>query len=185
MPGVSEHLPRRRLCPPPARRAFLKALAVCFDQTTDIKTLKVLSITDEFTREALAIEVDRSITADHTVAVLEAIVASTGRSPAFVRMDNGPELTAHALGDWCRFQGTDTSYIEPGHPWENPYIESFTGKLRDELLGVEAFAMLLEAKVLAEDYRIDYNTYRPHSALGYRTPASFAAEWALQPIGIT
>jgi len=161
------------------------ALDFCFDQTTDIRTLKLLSITDEFTREALAIEVDRSITADHTVAVLEQIVASTGRSPAYIRMDNGPEMTAHAIRDWCRFSGTDTSYIEPGHPWENPYIESFTGKLRDELLNVEAFATLLEAKTLAEDYRIDYNSYRPHSSLGYRTPASFAAEWAQQPTGIT
>ena len=161
------------------------ALDFCFDQTTDIRTLKILSITDEFTREALAIRVDRSITADHTVAVLEQIVASTGRSPAYIRMDNGPEMTAHAIRDWCRFSRTDTSYIEPGHPWENPYIESFTGKLRDELLDVEAFATLLEAKVLAEDYRIDYNSYRPHSALGYRTPAAFAAEWALQPTGIT
>jgi len=161
------------------------ALDFCFDQTTDIRTLKILSVTDEFTREALAIRVDRSITADHTVAVLEAIVADTGRSPAFVRMDNGPEMTAHAIRDWCRFSRTNTSYIEPGHPWENPYIESFTGKLRDELLDVEAFETLLEAKTLAEDYRIDYNTYRPHSALGYRTPASFAAAWAPQPIGIT
>jgi putative transposase len=161
------------------------ALDFCFDQTTDIRTLKILSITDEFTREALAISVERSIAADDTVTVLEQIVASTGRSPAYIRMDNGPEMTAHALRDWCRFSRTGTSYIEPGHPWENPYIESFTGKLRDELLNVEAFATLLEAKTLAEDYRIDYNTYRPHSSLGYRTPASFAAEWAQQPTGIT
>jgi putative transposase len=161
------------------------ALDFCFDQTTDIRTLKVLSITDEFTREALAIRVERSITADDTVAVLEQIAANTRRSPAFIRMDNGPEMTAHALRDWCRFSRTDTTYIEPGHPWQNPYIESFTGKLRDELLNLEAFATLLEAKMLAEDYRIDYNTYRPHSSLGYRTPASFAAEWAHQPTGIT
>ncbi len=161
------------------------ALDFCFDQTTDIKTLKLLSVTDEFTREALAIRVERSITADDTVAVLEEIVARTGRSPAFVRMDNGPEMTAHAIRDWCRYSRTDTTYIEPGHPWENPYIESFTGKLRDELLDLEAFATLLEAKTLAEDYRIDYNTYRPHSSLGYRTPASFAAEWSRQPTGIT
>jgi putative transposase len=160
------------------------ALDFCFDQTTDTKTLKVLSVTDEFTREALATGVERSITADNTVAVLEEIVARTGRSPAFVRMDNGAELTAHAIRDWCRYS-SDTSYIEPGHPWENPYIESFTGKLRDELLDVEAFATLLEAKTLAEDWRIDYNTYRPHSSLGYGTPASFAAEWAQQPTGIT
>jgi putative transposase len=96
------------------------ALDFCFDQTTDIKTLKLLSITDEFTREALAIRVDRSITADHTVAALERIVAGTGRSPAYIRMDNGPEMTAHALRDWCRFSKTDTTYIEPGHPFREP-----------------------------------------------------------------
>jgi transposase InsO family protein len=92
----------------------------CFDQTTDIKTLKVLSITDEFTREALAIRVDRSMTADGTVAVLERIVAGTGRSPAYIRMDNGPEMTAHALRDWCRFSRTDTSHIKRGHPFREP-----------------------------------------------------------------
>jgi hypothetical protein len=92
----------------------------CYDQTTDTTTLKVLSVTDEFTREALAIRVDRSITADHTVTVLEEIVASTGRSPAYIRMDNGPEMTAHALRDWCRYACTDTSYIEPGHPFTEP-----------------------------------------------------------------
>ncbi len=81
-------------------------------------------------------------------------------------MDNGPELTANALRDWCRFSGAGTSYIEPGSPWENPFIESFNGKLRDELLDGEAFETLLEAQVLAEDFRIDYNTYRPHSSLG-------------------
>ena len=96
------------------------ALDFCFDQTTDIRTLKILSITDEFTREALSIRVDRSITADDTVAVLEQIVANTRRSPAFIRMDKGPEMTAHALRDWCRFSRTDTSYIEPGHPSREP-----------------------------------------------------------------
>jgi len=161
------------------------ALDFVFDQTTNLRTLKILAITDEFTKEALALEVDRSITADHTVAVLEAIVASTGRTPEHLRMDNGTELTANALRDWCRFSTTATSYIEPGHPWENPFIESFNGKLRDELLNTEAFETLLEAKVLAEDFRIDYNTYRPHSSLGYRSPVSFAAEWAEHTAGVT
>ena len=161
------------------------ALDFCFDQTTNLKTLKILAVTDEFTREALVLEVDRSITADHTAAILERIVATTGRVPEHLRMDNGPEMTANALRDWCRFQTTDTSYIEPGHPWENPFVESFNGKLRDELLNLEAFTTLLEAKVLAEDFRIDYNTYRPHSSLGYRSPVSFAAEWTQQPAGVT
>jgi len=156
-----------------------------FDQTTDIKTLKLLNITDEFTKEALAIEVQRSITADDTVTVLERLVSRRGRAPRFLRMDNGPELTANALRDWCRFSGSGTAYIEPGSPWENPFIESFNGKLRDELLNVEAFESLLEAQVLAEDYRIEYNTYRPHSSLGQLTPAEFAERWHTNQLGIT
>jgi putative transposase len=149
----------------------------CFDQTADLRTLKVLAVTDEFTKEALALEVDRSINADHTVAVLEAIVACTGRRPSVVRMDNGPELTAHALRDWCRFSDAGTSYIEPGSPWENPFVESFNGKLRDELLDGEIFETLFVAKVLAEDFRIDDNEHRPHSSLGYMAPSTFAKEW--------
>jgi len=135
------------------------AIDFMFDQTSDLRTLKILAITDEFTKEALAIEVDRSIDADHTVRVLGCIVARTGRRPELLRMDNGPELTANALRDWCRFSRAGTTYIEPGSPWENPFIESFNGKLRDELLDCEIFETLLEAKVLAEDFRIDYNTY--------------------------
>jgi transposase InsO family protein len=156
-----------------------------FDQTTNFRTLKLLNITDEFTKEALAIDVRRSITADDTVAVLESLVARRGRAPTFLRMDNGPELTANALRDWCRFSATGTAYIEPGSPWENPFIESFNGKLRDELLNVEAFETLLEVQVPAEDFRIEYNTYRPHSSLGQLTPAEFAERWQENQLGIT
>ena len=99
-------------------------------------------------------------------------------------MDNGPELTANALRDWCRFSATGTAYIELGSPWENPFIESFNGKLRDELLNVETFETLLEARVLAEDFRIEYNTYRPHSSLGQLTPAEFAERWQTHQPGI-
>jgi len=147
--------------------------------------LKILAITDEFTKEALAIEVDRSIDADHTVRILDRIVARTGRRPQLLRMDNGPELTANALRDWCRFSRADTNYIEPGSPWENPFIESFNGKLRDELLDCEIFETLLEAKVLAEDFRIDYNTYRPHSSLGYLAPTKFAEQWLVNQAGLS
>ena len=92
-------------------------------------------------------------------------------------MDNGPELTANALRDWCRFSGSGTSYIEPGLPWENPFVESFGGKVRDEVLAVEAFDSLLEAKTVIEDWRNTYNTRRPHSSLGWKTPAAYAAGW--------
>ena len=155
------------------------------DQTTNFKTLKLLNITDEFTKEALAIEVHRSITADDTVVVLESLVAAKGRAPEFIRMDNGPELTANALRDWCRFSESGSVYIEPGSPWENPFIESFNGKLRDELLNVEAFETLLEAQVLAEDFRIEYNTYRPHSSLGGLTPFEFAEQWRQSQPGLS
>jgi putative transposase len=161
------------------------AIDFLFDQTADLRSLKILAITDEFTKEALAIEVDRSIDADHTVQVLDRIVGQTGRSPELLRMDNGPELTAYALRDWCRFSTTGSTYIEPGSPWENPFIESFNGKLTDELLDGEIFETLLEAQVLAEDFRIDYNTYRPHSSIGYLAPARFAEQWRVNQAGLS
>jgi transposase InsO family protein len=92
-------------------------------------------------------------------------------------MDNGPELHAWALRDWCRLLQTRTSYIEPGSPWENPYIESFNGRVRDELLNIEEFTSLTVAQVVIEAWRIEYNTYRPHSALDGLTPAEYAATW--------
>jgi len=119
----------------------------------------------------------RHINADATVATLDVVVADRGTAPEYIRCDNGPELTAHALRDWCRFSGTGSSYIEPGAPWENPYVESFNGRLRDELLAVEQFVTLLEAQVLIEDWRIEYNTRRPHSSLGWLAPTIYARRW--------
>lgn len=162
------------------------ALDFQFDQTADGRLLKLLNVVDEHTREALVIVVARSITADATVAALDAVVADRGTAPDYIRCDNGPELTAYALRDWCRFSGTGSSYIEPGAPWENPYVESFNGRLRDELLAVEQFDSLLEAQVLIEDWRIEYNTRRPHSSLGWLAPASYAARWeAEQAVGLS
>jgi putative transposase len=152
------------------------ALDFQFDTTTDGRTVKLLHVVDEHTREALAIEVSRSIDADHTVRVLDRIVA-TGRRPELVRADNGPELTANALRDWCRFGGTDQAFIEPGSPWENPFVESFGSRVRDEVLSVEAFGSLTEATVVLEDWRNIYNTRRPHGSLGWKTPAAYAASW--------
>ena len=158
------------------------ALDFQFDQTADGRVLKLLNVVDEFTRESLAMHVDRSITADQTVEVLEQLAAERG-APAHVRCDNGPELTAHALRDWCRFSNptpdttTKTAFIEPGAPWENAFVESFNSRVRDELLNVEMFSCLAEARVVIEDWRQDYNQRRPHSALGMKTPAAFAAAW--------
>jgi putative transposase len=136
-----------------------------------------LHVVDEFTREALAIECRRRIDADATVTVLEGLTLTRGRAPEFVRCDNGPEMTANALKDWCRFAGTGSSYIDPGSPWQNPYVESFGSRVRDELLAVEQFSCLAEAKVLIEDWREDYNEHRPHSALDMQPPVTFAQEW--------
>jgi putative transposase len=151
-----------------------------FDQTADGHILKLLHVVDEFTREALAIKCARRIDADATVKVLESLSASRGRAPEFVRCDNGPEMTANALKDWCRFAGTGSSYIDPGSPWQNPYVESFGSRVRDELLAVEQFSCLAEAKVLIEDWRADYNEHRPHSALGMKSPVRFAKAWRAQ-----
>ena len=150
------------------------ALDFQFDQTADGRVLKLLNIVDEHTREALAIVAARRINADTIAATLEGIVARRGTAPGYIRCDNGPELTANALRDWCRFSGTGSSYIEPGAPWENPYVESFNGRLRDEFLAIEQFDSLLEARVLIEDWRIEYNTKRPHSSLGWLAPAAYA-----------
>jgi putative transposase len=150
------------------------ALDFQFDQTADGRILKLLHVVDEHTREALAIRCERRIDSDATVAVLDRLVAERG-APAHIRCDNGPELTAAALRDWCRFSNTETSYIEPGSPWQNPYVESFGSRIRDELLSVELFETLFEAQILVEDWRVDYNTNRPHSALGMMAPAHFAA----------
>ncbi len=151
-----------------------------FDQTADGRILKLLHVVDEFTREALAIKCERSIDADATVAVLDRIVATRGRGPTFLRCDNGPEMTANALKDWCRFSKAGSAYIEPGSPWQNPYVESFGSRVRDELLTVELFSCLAEAKVLVEDWREDYNHHRPHSALHMKAPARFAQAWRSQ-----
>lgn len=153
------------------------ALDFQFDQTADGRVLKLLNVVDEFTRESLKMLVARRIDADATVAVLEQIAAERG-APAFIRCDNGPELTAHALRDWCRFRAAGTAFIEPGSPWQNPYVESFNGRVRDELLDVEEFSCLAEAKVLVGDWQEDYNQRRPHSSLGMKAPAVFAAAWS-------
>ncbi len=153
------------------------ALDFQFDQTADGRILKLLHVVDEFTREALAIKCARRIDSDATVCVLERLVAERGTAPEHVRCDNGPELTANALRDWCQFAKAGTAYIEPGSPWQNPYVESFGSRVRDELLGVELFSSLTEAQVMVADWRRDYNERRPHSSLQMLAPARFARRW--------
>ena len=153
------------------------ALDFQHDATTDGRDLKFLNIVDEFTREALVIECNRSIDADATVETLTQVVAKRGVAPENLRSDNGPEFTARVLREWCEKGSTGTVFIEPGAPWQNCYVESFNARVRDELLNVEEFSSLAEAQVLAADYRDEYNNFHYHSALGMQTPSRFAASW--------
>jgi transposase InsO family protein len=144
------------------------------DQTEDARTLKMLVVVDEYTREALALEVGRNFTSNDVVAVLEYLVEVRG-APRHIRSDNGPEFIAHRVRDWLARAEIKTLFIEPGSPWQNAYVESFNSRLRDELLNCELFTTLAEARVMLEDHRLDYNHRRPHSSLDYKTPAAFAA----------
>ena len=176
---------RRRVRPESAERLVATrpnhvwALDFQFDETADQRRLKLLNVVDEYTREALAMRVGRTCDADDVVATVEALLTQRG-APAHLRMDNGPELIAWALRDWCRLVGTHTTYIEPGSPWQTPWVESFNGRCRDELLNVEEFGSLTEAAVIVEAWRIEYNVYRPHSALGGLAPSEFAAKWTTE-----
>ena len=144
------------------------------DQTRDGRRLKLMPVVDEYTRECLVIEVERRFTARDVIATLRYLFRVHGE-PAYIRSDNGPEFIARAVKEWLAASGVKTLYIEPGSPWQNAYVESFNGKLEDELLGRELFTSLREAKVLIEQYRLEYTHHRPHSALRYQTPAEFAA----------
>lgn len=147
------------------------------DLTVDGRQVRFLNIIDEYTREALATRPFRSCTADQLCAVLDDIIATTGRTPEHIRMDNGTEMTGHAMTDWCRFTGVDPSFIDPSSPWQNGTCESFNGRFRDEFLTTEQFGSMLEVQVLAEDWRIEYNTYRPHGSLGFLTPEAYRQQW--------
>lgn len=144
------------------------------DATEDGRKLKFLTVLDEWTRESPAIEIGRSITSKGVIVVLEYLFMVRG-VPGFIRSDNGPEFIADAIKRWLADKKVGTLYIEPGSPWENGYIESFHGRLRDELLNRELFYSVKEAKVLVENWRLEYNQHRPHSGLDYMTPAAFAA----------
>ena len=150
-----------------------------FDETRNGKQLKLLNIQDIFTRECLAVKTERSITADDVTTLLDRLVAEHG-VPAYLRCDNGPEFAAYAIADWCRFNGAATTFIDPGSPWQNGHIESFNSRLRDEFLNGHLFESLLEAQVLLEDWRHEYNHERLHSSLCYLTPVEFKELWMQQ-----
>lgn len=163
----------------PIRPNVVWALDFQFDQTADGRQLKLLNVIDEYSRECLAIDVDRSIDADGVVRCLERLALERG-APKYVRFDHGPEFIAYAVADWCRFNGTGSVFIDPGSPWQNAWIESFNGRLRDEYLNGQLFDTLLEARILLEDWRIDYNINRPHRAHGGLSPTEFVRPWLNQ-----
>jgi transposase InsO family protein len=140
------------------------------ERTHDGRAFRILSIIDEYSRECLCVKVDRSLRAEDVLETLTGLFCRYG-TPEYIRSDNGAEFTAHKVRSWLEQLTVQTMYIEPGSPWENGYIESFNGKMRDEVLRREVFDTILEAKVLVERWRREYNHIRPHSSLGYRPPA--------------
>ena len=148
-----------------------------FDRTHDGRPLRMLTMVDEYTRECLTIDVARRYRSEQVLDRLAELFLERG-APTYLRSDNGSEFTATAVREWLEGVGVTTLFIEPGSPWENGYIESFNGKLRDEMLNREIFYTLTEAQVLTRQWRWEYNWRRPHSALGYRPPAPQALEAA-------
>jgi putative transposase len=140
------------------------------ERTSDGKPIRMLNIIDEFTRECLTIRTEWKITAVDVIETLADLFITKGM-PEYIRSDNGPEFIAALLQQWLGHLDVKPAFIEPGSPWENGYIESFNGKLRDELLNGEIFDTITEARVVTERWRRQYNTIRPHSSLGYRPPA--------------
>ena len=143
-----------------------------FDWCANGQQLKCLTVTDEWTREGLAIEVDGRIRSDRVIEVLSRLISERG-APLYLRSDNGPEFVARALLKWMADHSIETALIDPGKPWQNGVAESFNGKFRDECLSAEWFLSLAQAKVVIEAWRRHYNEVRPHSSLGYLTPAEF------------
>jgi putative transposase len=146
------------------------------DRTHNGRKFRMLNVIDEFTRECLAIRIDRRLKSTDVIDVLSDLFILPG-VPGHVRSDNGPEFIAKAVREWIAAVGARTAFIEPGSPWENGYCESFNSKLRDELLNGELFYSLAEAKIVIEGWRQHYNTRRPHSSLGYKPPAPAAVIW--------
>ena len=151
-------------------------------RTAEGRAVRLLTMMDEYTRECLAIRVERKLSSEEVNETLADLFVQRG-VPEYLRSDNGPEFVVRTLREWLARLQVQTLYIEPGSPWENGYIESFNGKLRDELLNLEIFDTLYEAQVLVEHWRVEYNTRRPHSCLGYRSPSPEAFEPFLTSYG--
>jgi putative transposase len=146
-----------------------------FDRTSDGRSLKWLSIVDEYTRECLVLEARRGMTAEDIRAILAEVAARRGGPPCRMRSDNGPEFAAEVVKSWLEGTGSGALYVAPGSPWQNGYAESFHSKVRDEFLNLEEFESEPQARALGALWKEEYNTERPHSSLGYKTPAEFSA----------
>src|SRR4051812_4113340 len=146
-----------------------------FDRTMDGRSLKWLSLIDEYTRECLALEARRGMTAEEIQVILAEVAARRGGPPFRVRSDNGPEFAAEVVRSWLEATGSGTLYVAPASPWQNGYAESFHSKLRDEFLNLEEFESEGQARALGTLWKEEYNTERPHSSLGYKTPAEYSA----------
>jgi transposase InsO family protein len=180
--------PRKRRCGPRGEvihkaqyRNHVWSYDFLEEHTVRGKRLRILAVIDEFTRECLALLVDRSITSNEVVDLLEWLFLVYGK-PQHIRSDNGPELIAHNVQSWLAEQGCNTIYISPGSPWENAYIESFIGKFRKECVDRYLFYTLKETRSIIEDWRQENNHYRPHSSLGYLPPSAFAAQQPQTPL---
>jgi putative transposase len=149
-----------------------------FDRTSDGRSLKWLSIVDEYTRECLALEARRGMTAEDIRVILAEVAAGRGGPPCRMRSDNGPEFVAEVVRSWLEETGSGTWPVAPGSPWQNGYAESFQSKVRDEFLNREDFESEPQARALGTLWKGEYNTERPHSSLGYQTPTQFAATCA-------
>ena len=154
----------------PEHRNHVRGYDFVADRTNDGRPIRMLNIIDEYSRECLKIHIDRQVKATDVLYELSELFVERG-APDYSRSDNGPEFTAHLVREWLQRLGVKTLFIEPGSPWEYGYIESFSGKMRDELLNGEIFDTIFEAKVITERWRKHYNTIRPHSSLQYRPPA--------------
>jgi transposase InsO family protein len=182
--GVKRSIKKQRRVGPPQERAIaaqrpnaIWTVDFLEDRTVNGQKLRLLTVTDEFTRESLAIEVGRHLPALKVAATLEQVIRERGTAPGYLRSDNGPEFLARVLGAYLQRAGVQTAYIEKGKPWQNGYAESFHSRFRDEFLNGELFLSVVDAQVRASVWRRWYNEERPHSSLGYQTPREFAADW--------
>lgn len=166
----------RLVMPPPSRPNERWSMDFVHDQCRDGRKLKCFTLGDDCTREALAIDVARSIRGVHVIALLDRIAAPRGY-PTNIVMDNGPEFTCLAMEDWATTHGVQLDFIDPGKPVQNAFRESFNGRFRDECLNQELFADIADAQRKIEHWRHEYNQMRPHSSLDYQTPADYAAQW--------